>query len=164
MVGTSEVSYLLLLRERSFGCICRSKRNQLSVSSYFAAPTQPPKDETAIKLAIMLTIPISSVLLMSIFVAYLWRKSYQEVKSSEAKTTTQHFVEVMVNSTAVGISAGILKNASQSQEPKDSTDKKLEQQPQFRNTPKIKISPETKTKPIDDPDGSGQMYKKVTYL
>ena len=107
----------------------------------------------------MITLPLSCIVIMLVFISYLCVRSHEEIKSLrvEEKKISQHFVDVVANSATVapqnnGVEDGYrkrLKTREDVQNAKEETEEGDEEGP---------------TKPGLSQKEGGRMYKQVTFV
>ena len=124
----------------------------------FLAEVVPVDKDDKTKLIIMVTLPMSCVVIMLVFISYLCFRSHEEMKSIrvEEKKISQHFVDVVANNATVAEEKPDIVEAYQ-EHLKEREEENLEEE----NDAKYKGR---RNRAYSSPNGEGKMYKQVTFV
>ena len=118
----------------------------------------------------MITLPISCVIIMMVFVAYLCFRSHEEMKATamDDKKISQHFVDIVANSATVATQeteiAQAYSEAIKKGAIKKTNDKNGNEQLTKENETAEEKYKERRTRTISTPNGKDKMYKQVTFV
>ena len=126
---------------------------------FFPAEVATVKKDSKTKLIIMITLPLSCVVIMLVFISYLCFRSHEEIKSLrvDEKKISQHFVDVVANNATV---------APQKNGVKEAYEEKLREcvevlKSEEENNGGYK---ERRKRLRSSLEGGGKMYKQVTFV
>jgi len=122
------------------------------------AEVLPVQNNSKTKLIIMITLPLSCIVIMLLFISYLCFKSHGEIKSLrlEEKKISRHFIDVVTNSASVAPQKSTIEEAYEEQV-KEHVDGLNAKEQAEDHQPRRKRVHSTQ-------NGKERMYKQVTFV
>lgn len=119
---------------------------------------EAPKDNKT-KLIIMISLPLSCVVIMLVFISYLCFRSHEEMKSMrlEDKKTSQHFVDIVANNATVDAESSEIVQAYEKHLKERTKEVAIEED-------KDDIYKERRKRAYSSSNGKEKMYKQVTFV
>eukprot|EP00795_Rhopilema_esculentum_P010543 gene10543-19272_t len=121
------------------------------------AEVVPVKEDNRTKIIIMVTIPLSCVVIMLIFISYLCFRSHLEMKvlRAEEKKISQHFVDVVANNATVAAHDSDIAQQYEGNDVAEQQDSREEYIDRYK---------ERRKRTYSAPNGKEKMYKQVTFV
>ncbi len=113
----------------------------------------------------MITLPLSCVAIMMMFVGYLCFRSHQEIKSlpDTRRKVSQHFVDVVSNTASIGTEK-LIHSPTQGKDTVQTDNDRENSNDESKESKEPEKYPERRTRAYTSPNGSEKMYKQVTFV